>query len=143
MPDILHDFPIAAPIDRVFGILSSPEGLDAWWTKRAEGIPGVGNRYRLHFGSGYDWVGVMRRYEPATLLEWEITEADADWLNTRVGFRLAPVDGRTQVEFYHAGWAAPNDHYRISCYCWAMYLRILKRYIEQGEQVPYEDRLSV
>jgi hypothetical protein len=31
----------------------------------------------------------------------------------------------------------------ISTYCWAMYLRILKRWLEFGEQVPYEKRLSV
>ncbi|MCH8956850.1 SRPBCC domain-containing protein, partial [candidate division KSB1 bacterium] len=36
-----------------------------------------------------------------------------------------------------------NEHYRVSCYCWAMYLRLLKRYVEHGETVPYEDRLDV
>ena len=36
-----------------------------------------------------------------------------------------------------------NDHYKISSYCWAMYLRILKRYVESGEEVPYENRLNV
>jgi Activator of Hsp90 ATPase homolog 1-like protein len=32
---------------------------------------------------------------------------------------------------------------KISSYCWAMYLRILKRYVEFGEEVPYEKRLQV
>ena len=32
---------------------------------------------------------------------------------------------------------------RTSCYCWVMYLRILKRYVEHGEMVPYERRLDV
>ena len=143
MADILHDFPIAAPIERVFSLICSAGGLDAWWTKRAEGRPGVGERYRLGFGPGYDWAAVMRRYEPDTVVEWEITDADPDWRNTRVGFQLRPEGAGTQIEFHHAGWPAPNGHYRISCYCWAMYLRILKRYIEYGEEVPYEDRLSV
>jgi len=48
----------------------------------------------------------------------------------------------TEVHFYHKGWPQNNEHYRISCYCWAMYLRILKRYLEYGEQVPYENRLN-
>ena len=39
VPDILHDFPIKAPLDRVFQAVSTPEGLDRWWTKRSEGKP--------------------------------------------------------------------------------------------------------
>jgi hypothetical protein len=60
-----------------------------------------------------------------------------------VGFELEEAGGETQVRFHHLGWPAANDHYRISCYCWAMYLRILKRYLEYGELVPYEKRLEV
>jgi len=29
-----------------------------------------------------------------------------------------------------------------SCYCWAMYLRLLARHVERGEVVPYEARLD-
>jgi hypothetical protein len=39
--------------------------------------------------------------------------------------------------------ARSNDHFRISCYCWPMYLRLLRRHIEHGEVVPYADRLDV
>jgi hypothetical protein len=60
-----------------------------------------------------------------------------------VGFLLQEKDGLTQVSFHHTGWPENNEHYRISCYCWAMYLRLLKRYVEYGEVVPYEDRLEV
>jgi hypothetical protein len=35
-----------------------------------------------------------------------------------------------------------NEHWRISCYWWAMYLRVLRRYLEHGESVAYEDRLD-
>lgn len=143
MPDILHDFPINAPPDRVFDTLCSPAGLDAWWTKHAEGTPGVGNSYRLYFGPKYDWAAVMRRHEPQRAVEWEMTTSDADWQATRVGFRLRPEGDGTAVEFYHMGWPSANAHYRTSTFCWAMYLRLLKRYIETGEVVEYERRLEV
>jgi uncharacterized protein YndB with AHSA1/START domain len=143
MPDILHDFPINAPPARVFEVLCSPAGLDAWWTKQSDGTPGVGSGYRLYFGPGYDWAALMRRYEPARAVEWEITSADDDWRGTRVGFRLRPEGKGTGVEFYHAGWPSANSHYRISTFCWAMYLRLLKRHIETGEVVEYERRLDV
>ena len=41
------------------------------------------------------------------------------------------------------GWPTPHEHCRISSFCWAMYLRILKRHLEFGENVPYVQRLDV
>jgi hypothetical protein len=71
-------------------------------------------------------------------------QSDDDWKNTKVEFNLINKNNSiTEVEFYHTGWPYSNEHYKISSYCWAMYLRILKRYLEFGETVPYEERLSV
>ena len=65
-----------------------------------------------------------------------------DWVGTRVGFEM-DVDGETtRLRFYHTGWPADNDHFRRSSYCWAMYLRLLKRFVEHDETVPYEKRLD-
>jgi hypothetical protein len=72
-----------------------------------------------------------------------LTQSDPDWQNTRVGFALTEKDGVTDVSFHHLGWPQGNEHYRISCYCWAMYLRVRRRYLEFGEVVDYEDRLDV
>jgi hypothetical protein len=69
--------------------------------------------------------------------------ADDDWMATRVGFRLEGRKSGTWVGFYHTGWPSANEHYRVSCNCWALYLRILRRYLEHGESVPYEKRLDV
>ena len=143
MSDILQSFPINAPASKVFGGISSPEGLDQWWTRSSKAEPRVGGTYSLDFGPQYIWKAVVTKYSPDRELEWQFTEADADWLGTRIGFVLGDKGNRTDVEFYHTGWAEPNAHYRISTYCWAMYLRILKRWLEFGEQVPYEKRLSV
>jgi hypothetical protein len=102
-----------------------------------------GEEYELFFGPGYDWRAKVTRCQPDSEFELEMVRADADWLGTRVGFRLDDRDGRTWVQFSHTGWPAVNEHYRISCNCWAMYLRILRRYLEFGESVPYERRLDV
>ncbi|HEY8225967.1 MAG TPA: SRPBCC domain-containing protein [Pyrinomonadaceae bacterium] len=75
--------------------------------------------------------------------ELTFNKADADWQNSRISFRLTPDNGKTSVSFRHVGWPEMNEHYKISCFCWAMYLRLLKRYVETGETVPYEIRLDV
>jgi uncharacterized protein YndB with AHSA1/START domain len=143
--DILHDFPIAAPPRRVFEAVSSPAGLDQWWTKTSDGKARVGAEYELGFGPDFDWRARVSACTPDRQFELEMTRADSDWSGTRVRFELEETGGGTgtQLRFRHVGWPAANEHYRISCFCWAMYLRVLRRFIEHGEEVPYERRLDV
>jgi len=143
MPDIFHDFPIRTTPSRVFAAMSTPAGFDQWWTTRSAGTPRIGAEYELRFDPGYDWRARVTRCEPDRAFELEFVQPDAEWIGTKVGFQLAAGDGTTQVRFYHAGWPRETGHYRISCYCWAMYLRVLRRYLEHGEIVPYEQRLDV
>ena len=142
MPDILHEFPINAPVARVFDAVSTPQGLDRWWTKRSAGAAGIGNTWELYFGPEYDWRAIVTRSAPPMEFELELVVAMDDWTGTRVGFTLVPHGDATQVRFRHLGWGEASEHYRISTYCWAMYLRILKRHLEHGEIVRYEDRLD-
>jgi uncharacterized protein YndB with AHSA1/START domain len=142
MADIYHDFPIKAPRERVYEAVSTPRGLDAWWTKRSSGRAVVGEEYVLWFGPNHDWRGHVSRASAPVEFELEIVKADEDWLGTRVGFRLDGHGEQTQVRFHHVGWPDPNEHWRISSFCWAMYLRILRRALEFGEAVPYEARLD-
>lgn len=142
MADILHDFPIKASKERVFRAVSTPQGLDTWWTKRSGGEPHEGAEYQLWFGPEHDWRAKVTRYQQDVEFELEMVQADGDWVGTRVGLRLEPRAGGTWVQFYHTGWPGPNEHYRISCNCWALYLRVLRRALEHGESIPYEERLD-
>jgi len=141
MTEIQHAFHIRSTPASVFDAFTTPRGLDAWWTLESEGVPAAGERYRLHFAPDCDWFGRVKHCEPGTSLEWLIEQADADWMGTRVGFELHPKQGETLVEFHHSGWPAANAHFRQSSYCWAMYLRLLRRFVESGDVVPYRDRL--
>ena len=143
MPDILQDFPIAAPPSRVFDAVSNPALLDEWWTIRSTGGPTLGATYELDFGPGYFWNAEVTRADPGAAFELRLTSADAEWTGTTVGFELEPSGDGTQVRFYHRGWPSASAHYRISNHCWAMYLRILRRHLEHGESVPYAERLAV
>lgn len=143
MADILHDFGIGTAPARVCGAVTHPEGLDQWWTKRSAGEPVLGAEYELWFGPEHDWRATVTRCVPDVEFELEFVRADADWVGTRVGFELESAKSGTQVRFHHSAWPEPTEHYRISSYCWAMYLRVLKRHLEHGEEVAYEGRLDV
>ncbi len=142
MPDIVHQFPIKAPLEEVFKAVSTPAGLDAWWTLTSLGKAARGEVYELGFGPEYDWRASVSKCTPYSEFELKITHAQDDWLNTVIGFQLKEKNGAAEVLFYHKGWPENNDHYRISSYCWAMYLRLMKRYVENGEVVEYSNRLD-
>jgi uncharacterized protein YndB with AHSA1/START domain len=143
MADIFHYFQINAPLEKVFKSVSTPKGLDIWWSKSSTGKLAIGETYHLSFGPEYNWAAVVSKYVPDKEFELTITDADPDWINSKVGLTLTFKNNVTGIHFYHTGWKEDNEHYRISCYCWAMYLRILKRNLEFGEEVSYEDRLNV
>ncbi len=143
MPELPYLFPIKAPRVQVFRAIATPEGLNNWWTKTCSGKPVEGSDYELGFGPEYTWHAKVSRCIPDSEIELVLTKADSDWQGSRLVFRLSEKNGSTEVDFQHLGWPTDNEHFRISCYCWAMYLRLLRRYVEFGETVPYEDRLDV
>ena len=142
MADIFHYFSIQAPVEKVFESVSTPKGLNSWWSQDSKGKPGPGETYLLCFGPKYNWKAIISKYIPGNEFELRFIESDMDWNDSRVGFILADKDVFTDVQFYHTGWKDDNRHFRISNYCWAMCLRILRRNLEYGEEVPYKDRLQ-
>lgn len=139
MADIIHELTVKARPEQVFEMMATPQGVARWWTKTSAGEPRQGAEYALGFGPEYDWRGRVMRYVPGSAFELEMTKAHPDWVGTRVGCELRPeAKDSTRVRFYHMGWPAENEHWRVSCYCWAMYLRVMRRYLEHGETVPYE-----
>lgn len=144
MPDILMDFPVSAPPEAVYRAVSTPAGLDQWWTLTSSGSAEIGAMMALGFGPEYQWTARVTQCVTDREFELELVDAMPDWIGTRVGFSLAPTaGGGSQVRFRHVGWAEASDHFRRSAYCWAMYLRIMKLGVEEALRVPYAQRLDV
>ena len=140
MPNIRFDFTVRAQPELVFAALSTPRGLSAWWTLEAAGEAKAGNEMFLGFGPGYDWRAEVSEYAPGETIEWIVTDADEDWNGTRLRIHLERQGSETLVQFEHSGWAKNSAHFRTSAFCWAMYFRLLRRYVEAGEVVPYAER---
>lgn len=140
MPDVLHQFVISETPDAVWQYFATGEGLAKWWTESSNGIAELGEVWQLYFTPEYDWRARVTRCEPNAAIEFTMVEAMEDWVGTQVGVELREDYGKTIVDFYHRGWAEGSDHFRISSFCWATYLRLLKRHIEHGEFIPYGQR---
>lgn len=141
MSHILHDLHIKSAPEKVFGAITRPADVDRWWSLKCSGDPVMGGEYRLFFGEPWDWRARVSRFEQDKVFEWTMTTASDDWVGTRVGFVLSPEGDGTKVRFYHAGWAEETEHFRISSYCWAMLLRLLKVYVETGAVMPHAERV--
>ncbi len=140
MAAIDHKLPIHACAADVYAAITTPDGLDAWWTLKSEGRPDINSEYRFYFGPEYDWTGRVVSAVPDSLIGWEFTSAEPDWTGTLLSIELQEKGEWTWVSFRHSKWAETNDHFRISSYCWASYLRLLKRFVERGEVVEYSKR---
>lgn len=145
MPSIHHLFTIQASAKAIFTVITSPEGLNSWWTAKASGEPALGNEYELYFSKDYDWRAEVIEVDAPKQISWQMREADQDWLPTQLHFSLEEsVDGKTTtVRFAHTSWARINDHFRRTSYCWAMYLNDLRKFVETGEERPYAERAQV
>jgi uncharacterized protein YndB with AHSA1/START domain len=141
MADIQHCLQINAPVKEVYHAVSTPEGLDAWWTLQCVGKPEGNAHYRLYFGPGYDWKAEVSQCS-TSCFELTLYSDDPEWNGTKVTFELSETSKGTKLDFTHSGWPDTSEHYRISSYCWAVYLRLLKRFVEKGEVVSYEKRLD-
>ncbi|MBT3478719.1 MAG: SRPBCC domain-containing protein [Candidatus Marinimicrobia bacterium] len=140
MPDILHNLTIESSIENVYRAVAFPKGLNAWWTKSSAGHPELGAEYKLYFSDEYDWRAIALENEENAKFVLEITLADGDWTGTKVRFFLTENNDATELCFEHTGWRETNDHFRVSSYCWAKYLRLLKEYVEEGIIIPFEER---
>lgn len=142
MAAIYHQLEINASIDKVFECVATPEGIAKWWTLDSSGTPLLHAEIEINFGPEYKWKSVISNYKPQEAIEYQMIVSDNDWKNTKIGFNLQKNGESTRLDFYHIDWPEANDHFKISSYCWAAYLRILKRYLEKGEFVPYQERYT-
>jgi uncharacterized protein YndB with AHSA1/START domain len=140
MYDILHDIEIKSEASYIFNCITTPKHLNNWWTKNSEGIAELDHVYRFYFTPEYDWNAKITKLDRNSVLEFTMTKADDDWAPTRFGFRLNATGSGTMLSFYHKNWQTQNHHFRKTSCCWALLLKGLKDYCENGIIVPFENR---
>jgi uncharacterized protein YndB with AHSA1/START domain len=96
---------IAAPVERVFDLLTDAEHLVRWWPDAATFEPRVGGKVQFVFEGRAKVVGEVTRFEPPTALSFTWIRDVAPDAPTHVEIALADLgDGRCRVELVHSGW---------------------------------------
>jgi len=144
MFSIHHDITIKSSPEKIFQAITTSEGLDSWWTKQSAGIPKMGEEYRFYFTKGYDWFAKVLMIMENKQIMFKMIHADPDWIDTLLTFTIIKKNDNTcLLRFDHTEWRSINDHFRRTSYCWALYMRGLKKYVEEGLITPYGKRTSV
>ncbi len=140
MPDILHRVGIDAPPERVYGALTTLDGLRGWWISQTAGDPGPGGT--LDFG--FCRMQVVDAV-PGKRVRWRCVGGPDEWLRTEVNFDLAWKEGQTFVLFKHAGWREPVEFMHHSSTKWATFLLSLRDLIEisQGRPAPRDVKIHL
>jgi uncharacterized protein YndB with AHSA1/START domain len=138
MADILLQFSVSAPLDKVFAAITEEAGLESWWTDDVSASAEVGTQAQFRFMGG-QFVILMRidRLESPTTVEWSVEEPAApEWVGTRVTWQLEPAEQGTIVHFAHRDWARTDGSFADINFNWAHYLESLKAYLETGKGAP-------
>lgn len=127
---------------QVYVALTTKEGLSEVWTNDLEVEEVVGKENTFRFGPN-DTVKVkIVELVPDKRVSWECIESNAEpeWIGTKITFALTESNGTTTIDFSHAQWQEITSCYKFCNYNWAMFLLSLKEYCEFGKGTPYQER---
>ncbi|MEU8286855.1 SRPBCC domain-containing protein [Micromonospora sp. NPDC048905] len=143
MVDILHQVGVVAPLDDVYQAVASPEGVAGWWSVDTTGKSEVGGRLAVRFGDDPGFDLEILELDPAGRVRWRVTDGPAEWIGTKIGWRLDERGEFTIVQFTHEGWREPTELMHQCSTKWATFLLSLKAFVETGRGRPAPDDVQI
>lgn len=143
MPDTLHAVGIRAPAESVYNALTTLKGLAGWWSSDARGDPSANGKISFHFGDKARVDVKVLELKRGELVLWEVIDAHADWIGTKIRFELKQDRDVTKVFFKHEGWRQPTEFMHHCSTKWAVFLVSLKELLEDGEGRPYPHDVQI
>lgn len=136
MSDILHALTIKASPADVYAALSTVPGLASWWTSTTSGESAVDKTIDFRFNKHLVQMRV-EELEAGKRVAWQCTQADPDWVGTRITFDLTEAKGGTKLIFGHRAWKETNPHFAHCSMKWATFLMSLREVVEKGAGRPF------
>lgn len=148
MVDIIHRTGIKAPLSRVYGALSTIEGLAGWWTKETSGSSQIGGTIEFRFRSPEgDVIGSMGmevlKLDQDKQVHWRCKSGPKEWIDTDITFNLAQEGDYTVVLFGHRNWREAVEFMAHCSTKWATFLMSLKEFAETGKGKPAPDDVKI
>lgn len=140
MPSIVMACNIDADAETVFRAISTTEGVQGWFTAKAEIGEGVGAIHRLTFPEvSVPWELRVDEVDSPTLLRLTVLVGPRQWEGTSMTYEVVErAEGGTVVNFDHDGFAEITD-VRDWTIGWATKMLALKNYAITGEPDPFYD----
>ena len=136
---IYHKLQIDAPVETVYGALTTQKGLAGWWTPETIAKPEVGSVSRFAFGPTYFKEIEVTELKPYGSIKWLCLKAHEEWVGTTITFELEPNRKGSSLLFHHDGWTECTPEFAACSFDWALFLRSLKLLCETGKGLPYPD----
>lgn len=142
------DLLVAAPVAKVFEALTTPQGIQSWWTTTSDVGTAVGENITIRFGPSFKMMHI-ETLRPREQVRWRVVDAHLvvpglartnEWRGTTIVFQLVPQSGTTtRLKLEHIGLTPEVECYGICSQGWAQFLGSLKAYVETGKGTPYTE----
>ena len=164
MPNIRHNLLIGASPEKIYELITSKEGLSAWWTPNVTAIAEVNTIARFPFGNDYYKSMKIIELKPAKFVKWNCIKGDKEWVGTNISFELIAgnrqtllnsnpeISGQimqqinedaTMLIFQHDDWKDYTLMFAECSYTWGQFLRSLKLLCETGNGRPFPNHHQV
>ena len=135
MPDVVFRFDVDAPPQTVLTALTTSDGIQGFWTSRAEVPAAVGGTLRLGFPIAPAPFDLRLERSDERTVVWRTETFPPHWVGTTVRWDVEQRDGGATVGFAHAGFGDAHEAGRVA-YTWGQIMVQLKRYAETGRPDP-------
>ena len=137
---IFHDVHINCSTEKLFSAITEADHLINWWPKSAKSKVEKNGVFNFYFSDEYNWFGKVTALKKNHSISIEMTDSDDDWNGTHLSYILEEKDHGINLKFSHSGWKFINHHFRRTSWCWAVLLLGLKKYVENDEIIPFDQR---
>jgi uncharacterized protein YndB with AHSA1/START domain len=140
MKVIHHVVDISAARPRVFGALTTTDGLAGWWSTGVKAESEVGGIVDFTFVDDFNPDMEITELRAPGRLVWTCVSGHEPWADKTFRFELAKNDnGRTRLRFWQDyATELDDDAYGVYNYNWGYYLDSLRLLCEKGTGKPFE-----
>jgi uncharacterized protein YndB with AHSA1/START domain len=140
MYSIENQIEIQASPSRVLEALTTKEGIAGWWTQDVDCNSDTREatfRFAKPQGLMAVTFKVERADESGVVMTCIREQHNADWLGTKLEFKLRGAGAATRVVLLHAGYRAKNEVYEMCTKGWGYFLASLQSYLQTGKGTPH------